>query len=232
MDIVFENENLLIINKQIGLTVHPGAGNTTDTLVNGLLALQNSGKITLSNERGKDRVGIVHRLDKNTSGLMIIAKNNKAHRLLSDMIKNHIIDRRYLAIVHGIIVPSFGRIENYICRDKKCIQKMKICLQDDINAKIAITNYKTLKILNKGKYSLVECKLETGRTHQIRLHMYTIKHPIVGEQLYTNSNLRKEDTENGYIHQMLHSYKLHFIEPITGEEIIIEKLPTWNILTN
>ena len=217
--IVFENENLFIIDKPIGLTVHPGAGNKNDTLVNGLLALKESGKITLSNERGNERLGIVHRLDKDTSGLMIVAKHNKSHRLLSDLIKMHKIDRRYLALCHGIPVPPNGRIENYICRDKKNIEKMKLCNQDDDGAKIAITNYKTLKIIKNGKYSIVECKLETGRTHQIRLHMQTIKHPLVGEQIYTTKNFKEEDKKNNFSHQMLHSYKLNFVDPISGEEI-------------
>ena len=223
IDIVFENENLIVIDKPVGLSVHPGAGNKNDTLVNGLLALEKSGRITLSNERGEDRLGIVHRLDKDTSGLMIIAKNNKAHRLLSELIKSHSIDRRYLALCHGVPVQPVGMIENYICRDKKCIQKMKLCNANESGAKLAITNYKVLKVYEDGKYSLVECKLETGRTHQIRLHMQSIKHPLVGEQLYTTSNLKKADFERGYKHQMLHSYKLHFYDPINGDKIEIEK---------
>ena len=219
IDIVFENENLLVINKPVGLTVHPGAGNKNNTLVNGLLDLQNKGKVTLSNERGCERIGIVHRLDKDTSGLMIIAKHNKAHRLLAELIKNHEIDRRYLALVHGVPVPPIGRIEEYMCRDKKCIQKMKICQKDDDGAKFSATNYKVLKVVDDGKKSIVECKLETGRTHQIRLHMQTIKHPLVGEQIYTQSNLRQIDLNEGYTHQMLHSYKLSFNDPVNGKMI-------------
>ena len=219
IDIVFENENLLVINKPVGLTVHPGAGNKNNTLVNGLLDLQNKGKITLSNERGFERLGIVHRLDKDTSGLMIIAKHNKAHRLLAELIKNHEIDRRYLALVHGVPVPPIGRIEEYMCRDKKCIQRMKICQKDDDGAKFSATNYKILKVVDNGKKSIVECKLETGRTHQIRLHFQSIKHPLVGEQIYTQSNLRQIDLNEGYTHQMLHSYKLSFNDPVNGERI-------------
>jgi len=223
IDIVFENENLIIINKPVGLTVHPGAGNLNNTLVNGLIALEKSGKITLSNERGSTRLGIVHRLDKDTSGLMIVAKNNKEHRLLTELLKTHEIDRRYLALCHGVPIPPIGRIENYICRDNKNIQKMKVCNQEDKNSKIAITNYKVLKIINNGKYSLIECKLETGRTHQIRLHMQTINHPLAGEQLYTTKNLIIEDKKNNFLHQMLHSYKIKFYDPINGEKIEIEK---------
>ena len=267
--IVFENENLIIIEKQAGLSVHPGAGNVNNTLVNGLLALKNSGKLTLSNERGEMRLGIVHRLDKDTSGLMIVAKNNKAHRLLGEMIKKHDIDRRYLALCHGIPISSSGRIENFICRDKKNIEKMKICNENDDGAKFAITNYKVLKMFSQNDieniieqwkkkisinfeeslqngdffkfllnyqqdnnkktethnnshfYSLVECKLETGRTHQIRLHMQSIKHPLVGEKIYTTSNLKKQDEKIGFVRQMLHSYKLSFVEPITKENITI-----------
>ena len=224
IDIVFENENLIVINKPVGLTVHPGAGNANNTLVNGLLALKNSNKITLSDERGANRLGIVHRLDKNTSGLMIIAKNNKSHRLLSELLKSHDIDRRYLALCHGVPIPAIGRIENYICRNKKNIEKMKICNFDDDGAKKAITNYKILKVINNGKYSIVECKLETGRTHQIRLHMQTINHPLVGEQIYTTSNLKNDDMKNNFIHQMLHSYKLKFFDPVNGEKIEIENI--------
>ena len=219
IDIVFENENLLVINKPVGLTVHPGAGNKNNTLVNGLLDLQNKGKVTLSNERGCERIGIVHRLDKDTSGLMIIAKHNKAHRLLAELIKNHEIDRRYLALVHGVPVPPIGRIEEYMCRDKKCIQRMKVCQKDDDGAKFSATNYKVLKVVDDGKKSVVECKLETGRTHQIRLHFQSIKHPLVGEQIYTQSNLRQIDLNEGYTHQMLHSYKLSFNDPVNGERI-------------
>ena len=225
IDIVFENENLLVINKPVNLTVHPGAGNTTNTLVNGLLSLEQKGKITLSNERGNDRLGIVHRLDKDTSGLMIVAKNNKAHRLLSEMIKSHSIDRRYLALCHGALNVPTGSIENYICRNKKNIKKMCICDKSDFNAKLAITHYKLFKTIEHhecGKLSLIECKLETGRTHQIRLHMLSIKHPLVGEQLYTFSHFKKIDAINNYSHQMLHSYKLNFIDPISNEKISCE----------
>ena len=230
IDIVFENENLLVINKPFGLTVHPGAGNLNNTLVNGLLALERRGKISLSNERGLDRLGIVHRLDKDTSGLMIVAKHNKSHRLLADMIKQHNVERRYLALVHGIPVPPVGRIINYISRDRHCIQKMMICASDDKGAKIAITNYRVVKTFNDVGLALIECKLETGRTHQIRLHMHTLKHPIVGEQLYTTNNFRQIDVKNGYSHQMLHSYKLRFRDPINGDEISIERQPEWSIL--
>lgn len=221
IDIIFENKNLLIINKPVGLTVHPGAGNRDNTLVNGLLNLQNNGKITLSNEGGSERIGIVHRLDKDTSGLMIIAKHNKAHRLLAELIKNHEIDRRYLALIHGVPIPPIGRIEMYMCRDKKCIQRMKMCQQDDNNAKFSATNYKVLKVIDNGKKSIVECKLETGRTHQIRLHMQSIKHPLVGEHIYTQSNLRQIDLTEGYTHQVLHSYRLAFNDPVSGEKIEI-----------
>ena len=219
IDIVFENENLLVINKPVGLTVHPGAGNKNNTLVNGLLDLQNKGKITLSNERGCERIGIVHRLDKDTSGLMIIAKHNKAHRLLAELIKNHEIDRRYLALVHGVPMPPVGVVEAYMCRDKKCIQRMKICNKDDDGAKFSATNYKILKVVDDGRKSIIECKLETGRTHQIRLHFQSIKHPLVGEQIYTQHNFKQIDLREGYTHQMLHSYKLSFNDPVNGERI-------------
>ena len=223
IDIVFENENLIVINKQAGLSVHPGAGNRENTLVNGLLKLVENGRITLSNERGDERLGIVHRLDKDTSGLMIVAKNNKSHRLLAELIKNHAIDRRYLALCHGVPVPPVGCVQNHICRDKKNIERMKICHENDDGAKLAITHYKVLKVVGGGKYSLVECRLETGRTHQIRLHMQSIKRPLVGEQIYTNSNLKKADAMLGFTRQMLHSYHLKFNDPISGELVEIER---------
>ncbi len=224
INIVFENDNLLIIDKPRGLTVHPGAGNRNDTLVNGLLSLEKNGRITLSNERGSERLGIVHRLDKDTSGLMIVAKNNKAHRLLGELLKTHEIDRRYLALVHGVPVPPVGRIENFICRDKKVVQRMTICQENNKGAKKAITNYKVLKVVENSKYSLVECKLETGRTHQIRLHMFSINHPLVGEQLYTKANFKNDDKQKGFFTQMLHSYKLSFYDPVNGEKIELERI--------
>ncbi len=225
IDVVYENENLLVINKSANLTVHPGAGNTTNTLVNGLLYMEQKGMMTLSNERGYDRLGIVHRLDKDTSGLMIIAKNNKVHRLLSDMMKTHSIDRRYLALCHGIPNRKEDCIRSYIHRNKKNIKKMCICDKDDYKAKLAITHYKLLLTIDDGKngqLSLIECRLETGRTHQIRLHMQSIGHPLVGEQLYTSSHYKKMDVDNGYLHQMLHSYKLNFIDPISKEKVSCE----------
>ena len=224
IDVVFENENLLVIDKPKGLTTHPGAGNRENTLVNGLLAMEKSGRITLSNERGSERLGIVHRLDKDTSGLMIVAKNNKAHRLLGELLKTHEIDRRYLALVHGVPVPPVGRIENFICRDKKVIQRMTICQENNKGAKKAITNYKVLKVVENSKYSLVECKLQTGRTHQIRLHMSSIGHPLVGEQIYTKASYKNEDKKNGFFQQMLHSYKLSFADPVNGEKIELERI--------
>ena len=273
IDIVFENENFIVINKQAGLSVHPGAGNSNNTLVNGLLAMQQQGKITLSNERGDMRLGIVHRLDKDTSGLMIVAKNNLAHRLISGLIKQHLIERKYLALCHGIPVPSSGKITNYICRDVKNIERMKICNADDKKAKLAITNYKLIETFSSDKmfelvdkykqqknatnnnfnifsngdffsfiisnksqhidapmeknneyYSLIECKLETGRTHQIRLHMQHIKHPLVGEKIYSYSNLQVLDEKLGITRQMLHSYSLNFEDPISKKVIDIKNI--------
>ena len=214
--IIYENENLLVIDKPASLTTHPGAGNCKNTLVNALLSKFKENE--LSNVRGCERLGIVHRLDKDTSGLMIVAKTNKAHKILAERIKSHTIDRYYVLAVHGVLQPSNGTIENHICRDRKNIERMRICEHDDIGAKLAITHYKTLKILNDGEFSIVECKLETGRTHQIRLHMYSQKHPIFGEKIYTFSTFKNDK----YPHQMLRSYKLDFDEPITGEHLHFE----------
>ncbi len=231
LNVIFENENIIIINKEKGLTVHPGAGNKNDTLVNVL----NFHFSDLSNLRGDERIGIVHRLDKDTSGLMIIAKNNQAHFLISEMIKNKEIIRKYVCLCYKTPFPASGKIETRIKRDRKNIEKMKI-EKDDIDAKIAITNYKVLKTFCQNNISLLECKLETGRTHQIRLHMEYIKCPILYDEIYNKGVkiLKKEIIESEFYKnleqfkdkgQMLHSYYIEFKEPITGEEIKIINYP-------
>jgi 23S rRNA pseudouridine1911/1915/1917 synthase len=226
IEILFENDNLFIVNKPRNLSTHPGAGNSSNTLMNVLLDMGKS----LATYRGEDRMGIVHRLDKDTSGLLIIAKHNRAHQLLCDMVANKDVSRKYLCICYGTPMPYSGTVDTYITRDKRNIEKMKIITNhnedndDSIDTKRAITHYKVLKILDNGKFSLVECNLETGRTHQIRAHMQYIKHPIVGDKLYT---------DNRFAHikslfkipnfQLLHSYKIEFEDPISGEYINIER---------
>ncbi|MEK9742210.1 MAG: RluA family pseudouridine synthase, partial [Pelagibacteraceae bacterium] len=187
LDIVYEDDDLLVINKPIGMVVHPGAGNPDKTLVNALL---HHCKGNLSGINGELRPGIVHRIDKDTSGLLVVAKNDMAHNNLAKQFEEHSIQRTYLAFVWGMMKPIHGRIETFIGRSKYNRQKMSA---DVASGKDAITNYKTLEIF-KGKnipdISLIECKLETGRTHQIRVHLAHKKNPILGDQMY-GSKMRK-----------------------------------------
>ena len=172
LNVVYEDDSILIINKPSGMVVHPGAGNFKNTLVNALIYKY---KKKLSNLNGEMRPGIVHRIDKETSGLIVVAKNNISHSNLGKQFNEHTIKRKYLTLVWGVIRPLSGRIETLIARNKKNRQLMSV---SEINGKKAITNYKTLKVFdvnNIPKISLVECKLETGRTHQIRVHMLTKK---------------------------------------------------------
>ena len=209
LDIVYEDKYLAVINKSSGVVVHPAVGNYSHTLVNGLMYHFN----TVS-KVNTIRPGIVHRLDKDTSGLMIVAKDDKTHELLADMIKNRKVDRRYLALVWGIVSHDRGRIEAPIGRDINDRQKYTVT---DLNGKDSVTNFKVLERLNG--VTLIECKLETGRTHQIRVHMNYIGHPIVNDSVYGK---RKIINSFG---QMLHSYSLRFTHPITKEELSFKQDP-------
>lgn len=210
-DILYNDDYLAIISKPIGLIVHPGAGNNDYTLVNGLLSKFNK----LSNPIDENRPGIVHRLDKDTSGLMIISKTDEAYYKLVDMFKNHQIDKHYLAIVHGYI-DSDMIIDKPIGRDTNNRTKMKVT---DINSKEAYTSFTILK--NFKEYTLLDVNIKTGRTHQIRVHLSYINHPVVGDLVYGYKNKWKINT------QLLHAYKLKFKHPITGENINIEdKFPS------
>lgn len=195
LDILYENDDLLIINKPSGMVVHPAPGNYTGTLVNALL-----GKYSLSND--KLRPGIVHRLDKDTSGVMLVAKNDWAHEKLANMIKEKEVKRTYLAFVTGVIPHETGTIDAPIGRDTKTREKMMVT---SVNSKKAITHFKVLKRYNN--HTLIECELETGRTHQIRVHMSYIGYPIVNDFLYGKEKIDKE------FGQMLHSKKISFKEP-------------------
>ena len=206
LDIVYEDEYLLIINKKSGMVTHPAPGNYTGTLVNALLY-----KFDIEGEG--IRPGIVHRLDKDTSGLMVVAKTEKVHELLSDMIKSKLVERHYLALVEGVINHETGTIDAPIGRDVNNRQKMAVT---DINGKDSITHFKVLERF-KDK-TLIECKLETGRTHQIRVHMAYINHPVVNDPLY---NKKKSDSFG----QMLHSKSIKFIHPITKKELYFEVEP-------
>ena len=205
VDIVYENEDLLIINKPSGMVVHPAPGNYDNTLVNALL-----GKYNLSNN--DTRPGIVHRLDKDTSGLMMVAKNDKAHEILSNMIKEKKVKRTYLALVSGVINHETGTIDAPIGRDIKYREKMQVT---DINSKDAITHFKVLKRFKH--HTLIECILETGRTHQIRVHMAYIGYPIVNDPVYGKEIINKE------FGQLLHSKKIEFDNPRDGKHILLEQ---------
>ncbi len=201
-DIVYEDDDIIIVNKPLGLVVHPGVGNKDMTLVNGLLHHFD----TLS-DMDTVRPGIVHRIDKDTTGLLIVAKNNAIHQVLQDMIKSREISREYIALVHGNINHKSGTIDAPIGRDKNNRQVMCIC---DENSKHAITHFEVIK--ESMDFTLLKCKLDTGRTHQIRVHMKYIKHPIVGDPIY---GYRKTI---GNV-QLLHAFKLSFVHPVTNEEM-------------
>ena len=204
LDIVYEDDDLLIINKESGMVVHPAPGHYSGTLVNALLykypSLQGEGL----------RPGIVHRLDKDTSGLMIVAKNDWSLEKLSTMISAKSVERKYLAIVDGVIKHETGEIDAPIGRDLNNRQKMAVT---DINGKEAITHFKVLERFKNN--TLVECKLDTGRTHQIRVHMAYIGYPVTNDPLYG----RGRATEFG---QMLHSYSIKFKHPRTNKELEFE----------
>ena len=205
VDIVYENDDLLIINKPSGMVVHPAPGNYDNTLVNALL-----GKYSLSNN--DIRPGIVHRLDKDTSGLMLVAKNDWAHDKLSKMINKKDVKRTYLALVSGVINHGTGTIDAPIGRDNKDREKMMVT---NINSKDAVTHF---KVLNRyKKHTLIECYLETGRTHQIRVHMAYIGYPIVNDYVYGKEIIDKE------YGQLLHSKKIEFNNPRDNKHIEIEQ---------
>ena len=217
LDIIFEDPDILIINKPVGMVVHPGAGNYEKTLVNALIYKY---KNKLSDINGSLRPGIVHRIDKDTSGLLVVAKNNLTHSNLGKQFSDHTIDRKYLALIWGVVRPLNGKIETLISRNKRNRQLMMV---SEINGKKAITNYKTLKVFNIKdipKISLIECKLETGRTHQIRVHMKYKGTSLLGDKQYGKKNIKfkKIDKEfekrlsdlNG---QALHAKSLGFVHP-------------------
>ncbi|SMB93280.1 ribosomal large subunit pseudouridine synthase D [Desulfonispora thiosulfatigenes DSM 11270] len=205
LDIIYEDDDVLVINKAVGMVVHPAVGNYTQTLVNALLYHCKD----LSGINGKLRPGIVHRIDKDTSGLLMVAKNDHAHQGLANQLKDHSVDRAYMALVHGVVTEPGGIIDAPIGRHPNDRQKMAVTLK---NSKEAVTKYYVKERFTK--YTLVECKLETGRTHQIRVHMSYINHPLVGDITYgwKKNNL-------GLNGQALHAYMLGFVHPRTGEKL-------------
>ncbi len=204
LDIVYEDDDLLVVNKPKDMVVHPAAGNYTGTLVN---ALMFHCKDSLSGINGVLRPGIVHRIDKNTSGLLIVAKNDNAHRHLAEQIKEHSFTREYLAVVYGNLKVERGTIDKPIGRHP--VDRKKMCITDK-NSKNAVTHYEVVERY-KG-YTLIRCKLETGRTHQIRVHMASIGHPVAGDDVY---GPKKVITELGG--QCLHAQKIGFIHPVSNE---------------
>ena len=210
LDIVYEDEDLVVINKPAGMVVHPGAGNFSDTMVNALLAHCGD---SLSGIGGVKRPGIVHRIDKETSGLLVVAKNDEAHQFLSQQFAVHSIERVYQAIVYGF-PPISGTIRGNIGRSPFNRQKMAIV---ENSGKPAITHYQVIKPLFAGKACLIECQLETGRTHQIRVHMTSIKHPLVGDKLYGNPPKGTPEILRLFPRQALHAQRLGFIHPKTKE---------------
>ena len=203
LNIVYEDEDVLVINKESGMVVHPSLGNTSGTLVNALI---NYSKLSTIN--GDFRPGIVHRIDKDTSGLLVVAKNDKAHLFLSDELKEHKIKRKYVALVHGVIKFDKGTVDAPIGRDKNDRKKMAVTSD---NSKEAITHF---RVIDRYKNTtLIECELETGRTHQIRVHMKYIEHPIVNDPVYS-----RDKNIDGF-GQMLHAKEISFIHPKTKKEM-------------
>lgn len=222
LDIRYEDQDVIVVNKRKGMVVHPAPGNYSGTLVNALMAHCKD----LSGINGVLRPGIVHRIDKDTSGLIVVCKNDNAHKFLAEQFKEHSVERGYYAVVHGVVNEPLGRIEAPIGRSEKDRKKMAVTFK---NSKEAITNYKVLERFSQG-YTLIECSLETGRTHQIRVHMAYLKHPLVGDYTYGPKN--KDFDVHG---QVLHAYKLGFIHPSTKEKMVFEsEIPEdfQNILNN
>ena len=231
LEIIYEDKSIIVINKPKGMVVHPGAGNYDNTLVNALLFRN---KKDLSNINGELRPGIVHRIDKETSGLLVVAKNNFAHANLGDQFSKHSIERKYLCLAWGVVRPLNGKINTLITRDKRNRQLMTV---SEINGKKAITNYKTLKVFNikdVPKISLIECKLETGRTHQIRAHLKYKGTSLLGDKQYGKKNIKFKKVNNEFLSklnklsgQALHAKTLGFIHPDTKKWMNFESnLPT------
>lgn len=209
LDIVYEDSDVIVVNKPSGMVIHPAAGHYSGTLVNGLLHHCTD----LSGINGVERPGIVHRIDKDTSGLLMVAKNDKAHRSLADQLSKKTVERKYEAVVHGEISHEYGTIDAPIGRDTKDRQKMTVV----DGGRDAVTHFRVIRLFND--FTHVECKLETGRTHQIRVHMRYISHPLAGDPKY---GPRKTLDLNG---QALHAKVLGFEHPSTGEWMHFEVDP-------
>jgi len=208
IEIIYEDHDIIVVNKPKGMVVHPANGNPDRTLVNAIMAIC---KDSLSGIGGEIRPGIVHRLDKDTSGLLIVAKNNKAHVNMSEQIKNHEVKKTYIALVRGIVKENEATIDMPIGRSNSDRKKMAV----NKNGKNAVTHIKVLK--RYEKYTLLEVNIETGRTHQIRVHLSYIGYPVLGDYTYSNGK-----NEFGIMGQCLHAKELEFKHPITGKEMKLE----------
>ncbi|WP_297322041.1 RluA family pseudouridine synthase [uncultured Bartonella sp.] len=230
LDIVYEDDDIIVINKPVGLVVHPGNGNESGTLVNALI--HHCGA-SLSGIGGVRRPGIVHRLDKNTSGIMVVAKNDHAHNDLSQQFADHgrngILERSYQAVIWGVLASKKGTVETYLGRSSKDRTKRAVVSPRQVDARFAVTHFAVLESYgakpdNEAVASLVECRLETGRTHQIRVHMAHLGHPLIGDQDYgsafkTKANILPEELKaivTTFPHQALHAATLSFSHPTTG----------------
>lgn len=223
LDIRFEDDYLIVLSKQLGLVCHPSPGHVDDTLANALVA--HCGYEHLGMLQGEERPGIVHRLDMDTTGLMVAAKDDATQKALQDLIRMRVLDRRYVTLVHGPVAHDEGTIETGIARSTR--DRIRMAVSDAPGAREAITTFRVLERFEAGRrdegYALMECHLYTGRTHQIRVHMRHIGHPLVGDQLYG----RGDERQNlGLSRQFLHSWHIRFDHPVSGETIeLADRLP-------
>jgi len=210
VEVIYEDNDIIVVNKPKGIVVHPANGNPDGTLVNAIMSIC---KDSLSGIGGEIRPGIVHRIDKDTSGILIVAKNDKAHINLSEQIKNHEVQKTYIALVRGMVKENEATINMPIGRSTKDRKKMAV----DKNGKNAITHFKVIKRYPQNNCTLLEVQIETGRTHQIRVHLSQIGYPIIGDTVYSNGK-----NEWGIQGQCLHAKSLKFKHPTTGKEMFLE----------
>lgn len=220
LDIRFEDDDLIVLSKQIGLVCHPSVDHADGTLVNALI--YHCGADHLCNVQGEDdRLGIVHRLDRDTSGLMLAAKTDAAGYALMEDIRDRAVDRHYLALVHGVIASDTGMIDAPIARSAN--ERTRMAVRDVPSARDAVTTFRVLERFEPRQhddgYTLIDCKLFTGRTHQIRVHMQYAKHPLVGDPVYTANGPKDARAQLGLKRQFLHSFRIRFIHPETSEEL-------------